>query len=677
MQERGTQAENPGPLSVEGLRNDPTSLLNLNADDPLILKLEMLRLLEVGFEPVEIRRAFNLESEAHLHEMLAQVRAEGTSTLVSHWAGSTEERPAGFWGLDTMGQICAAANRVFYERGYHGATLRDIAEVVGIRAASIYNYFPTKEALLHHVMMETLSKLREQVDTTLAATPDDPTKRISTFIMEHIRFHIEHAQEAAVADNELRALSAEKRVSVVALRDSYEEILRDLLQQGVQKGVFAEAHVKLTSLAILTMCTSVAVWYRPDGPMSTNDVATAYTRLVLHMIGAGEVEEAGKQGTWDAKAVSAPRRRVQGDRLVEAASLAQRVLDGERRALARAISLVESGRAGDAEILAALYPHTGNAHRVGVTGPPGSGKSTLVNALALAMRQRGLRLGIVAVDPTSPFTGGAILGDRIRMGDLVGDPGIFIRSMATRGSLGGLARATSGVIEVLDAAGFDVVIVETVGAGQSEVGIAQTVHTTIVIEVPGLGDDIQAIKAGILEVADVLVVNKADQPQAENTFRALRAMLDVGAPHSGAAGHHAPRAMLAGEDDGKGVEKLSDKGWKIPILKTIASEGQGVEALLDAVQAHRAYLVEGGRLAALARARVASELETLLREALLAELADSLGPQEIERTIDEVLARRLDPHSAVDGLVRLARRSRRGKGRRSRAGVQAQPAETD
>lgn len=362
---------------------------------------------------------------------------------------------------------------------------------------------------------------------------------------------------------------------------------------------------------------------------------------------------------------------------MEVASLAQRVLEGERRALARAISLVEDGRARDAEILAALYPHTGNAHRVGVTGPPGCGKSTLVNALARTMRQRGLKLGIVAVDPTSPFTGGAILGDRIRMGDLVGDPGIFIRSMATRGSLGGLARATSGVIEVLDAAGFDVVIVETVGAGQSEVGIAQTVHTTIVIEVPGLGDDIQAIKAGILEVADVLVVNKADQPQAENTFRALRAMLDVGAPHSGAAGHHAPRAMLAGEDDGKGVEKLSDKGWKIPILKTIASEGQGVEALLDAVQAHRAYLVEGGRLAALARARVASELETLLREALLAELADSLGPQEIERTIDEVLARRLDPHSAVDGLVRLARRSRRGKGRRSRAGVQAQPAETD
>src|SRR3972149_7893798 len=213
VQERGTQAENPGPLSVEGLRNDPTSLLNLNADDPLILKLEMLRLLEVGFEPVEIRRAFNLESEAHLHEMLARRRAEGTWTLVAQWAGSAEKRPPGFWGLDTMGQICAAAIGVFYQRGYHGATLRDIAEVVGIRAASIYNYFPTKEALLHHVMTETLSKLSEQVETTLAAAPDDPTERMAALVMEHIRFHIEHAQEAAVADNDMRALSADTRGS--------------------------------------------------------------------------------------------------------------------------------------------------------------------------------------------------------------------------------------------------------------------------------------------------------------------------------------------------------------------------------------------------------------------------------------------------------------------------------
>lgn len=361
---------------------------------------------------------------------------------------------------------------------------------------------------------------------------------------------------------------------------------------------------------------------------------------------------------------------------MKAASLAQSVLAGDRRALARAISLVEDGRAGATQILAALYPHTGKAHRVGVTGPPGSGKSTLVNALARAMRQRGLRLGIVAVDPTSPFTGGAVLGDRIRMGDLAVDPGIFIRSMATRGSLGGLARATSGVIEVLDAAGFDVVIVETVGAGQTEVSIAQTVHTTIVIEVPGLGDEIQTMKAGTLEVADILVVNKADLPQAENTFRALRVMLDAGVSQSGDAGHYRPGAVLAG-DDGRGVDERSDKSWKIPILKTIASEGQGIEALLDAVQAHRAYLAGSGRLDTLERARVASELEALLREALLAQLAHSLGPQEIARTIDEVLTRRLDPHSAVHGLIRHAQRSRTGKRRRSPAGVPAQPAETN
>lgn len=297
MRERGPQSENQGALSLEGLRSDPTSLLYLNADDPLILKLEMLRLLEVGFEPEKIRRAFNLESEAHLHEMLAQVRAQGTSNLVSQWAGSPAKRPTGFWGTDTMGQICAAAIRVFYERGYHGATLRDIADRVGIRAASIYNYFPTKEALLLHVMMETLSNLRQQVDRALAATPNDPMDRIAAFVMEHIRFHLEHAQEAAVADNELRVLSADKRVSVVALRDAYEEILRDLLQQGVQKGVIAETQIKLTSLAILTMCTSVAVWYRPDGPMSATDVATAYTRLVLRMIGAVEVQQAGTRET--------------------------------------------------------------------------------------------------------------------------------------------------------------------------------------------------------------------------------------------------------------------------------------------------------------------------------------------------------------------------------------------
>src|SRR3990172_9234367 len=188
------------------------------------------------------------------------------------------------------------------------------------------------------------------------------------------------------------------------------------------------------------------------------------------------------------------------------------LLAGSRRALARVITLVENRAPGTAEALALLYPHTGRAYLVGITGAPGTGKSTVVNALARTLRAQGRTVGIVAVDPTSPFSGGAVLGDRIRMIDLAGDPGVFIRSMAPRGSLGGLAAATSDVVRVLDAAGFDDVLIETVGAGQSEVDIARTATTTIVVDAPGMGDEVQAIKAGILEIADILVVNKADRP---------------------------------------------------------------------------------------------------------------------------------------------------------------------
>ncbi len=197
-----------------------------------------------------------------------------------------------------------------------------------------------------------------------------------------------------------------------------------------------------------------------------------------------------------------------------------------RRQLSRLLTRAENGQA-DAEI-AAIYPHTGQAHIIGVTGAPGTGKSTLVNALTKQYRSQQRTVAIVAVDPTSPFTGGAILGDRIRMRELSGDVGVFVRSMATRGSLGGLARATGDLVCVFDAAGFDVILIETVGAGQSEVDIARLAQTTLVVEAPGLGDDVQAIKAGILEIADILVVNKADRPGVDNTVRALRAMLDLG-----------------------------------------------------------------------------------------------------------------------------------------------------
>ncbi|HEY67374.1 MAG TPA: methylmalonyl Co-A mutase-associated GTPase MeaB, partial [Thermoflexia bacterium] len=248
--------------------------------------------------------------------------------------------------------------------------------------------------------------------------------------------------------------------------------------------------------------------------------------------------------------------------------LVEKALAGNRYALARLISLIEDNGTEARAALAALYPHTGQAHVVGVTGAPGTGKSTLVNELTKVLRAQGTTVGIVAVDPSSPFSGGALLGDRVRMRDLAGDQGVFIRSMATRGSLGGLARATSDVVKVLDAVGFSVVLVETVGAGQAEVDIARTAHTTVVVEAPGLGDEVQALKAGLLEIADVLVVNKADRPGAAQTARALEMVINRNAVRGGA----------------------DDNAWRPPILKTIALDGSGVPEVLEAIVGHREYL---------------------------------------------------------------------------------------
>jgi LAO/AO transport system kinase len=315
-----------------------------------------------------------------------------------------------------------------------------------------------------------------------------------------------------------------------------------------------------------------------------------------------------------------------------------------RRDLARLLTRIENGQA--AAELTALYPYTGKAHIVGVTGAPGTGKSSLVNALARHYRREGQTVGIVAVDPSSPFTGGAILGDRIRMQDLSGDAGVFIRSMATRGSLGGLASTTGDLTRALDAAGYDLVFVETVGAGQSEVDIARTAQTTLVVEAPGLGDDVQAIKAGILEIADILVVNKADRPGIENTVRALRAMLELG--------HRTERALHHGRllnVSAAPPDENENAAWQPPIVQTVALDGKGIPELAEKLAAHRAYLRSSGTLAVREQARIEAEIADRLRDALLTRLLSQTDPALLASLVEQVSARTLDPGSAIQQLL--------------------------
>jgi LAO/AO transport system kinase len=281
-----------------------------------------------------------------------------------------------------------------------------------------------------------------------------------------------------------------------------------------------------------------------------------------------------------------------------------------------------------------------------VTGAPGTGKSTLVSEIAKYTRQHRpeITVGIVAVDPTSPFSGGAVLGDRIRMRDLAGDSGVFIRSMATRGSLGGLARATTDVVKVLDAVGFQLILIETVGAGQSEIDIARTADTVIVVEAPGLGDEVQAIKAGILEIADILVVNKADRDGVQSTVNALHAMIDLGkAPTS--VLHHGHLMTIAAT-----VVTPTDR-WRPPILKTIAAESAGIAEVLDAIAQHRVYLADHPEGQQRGKVRAAIELETILRETLLQRVIDRVGPEILNRTIEQVAARAIDPYAAAEQLL--------------------------
>jgi LAO/AO transport system kinase len=329
----------------------------------------------------------------------------------------------------------------------------------------------------------------------------------------------------------------------------------------------------------------------------------------------------------------------------------KQILKGDRLALARLLTKVENEEPSGFEALSALYPHTGRAHRIGITGAPGTGKSSLVNRLALHLRSNGwseqakaksLKIAIVAVDPSSPFTGGAFLGDRIRMRDIFGDPGIFIRSMATRGALGGLARATADMADVLDAAGFEAIFIETVGAGQAEVDVARMAHTVVVVDAPGLGDDVQAIKAGILEIADILVVNKADLPGAENTLRSLRLVLELANP---------PDRQPSSEIEETKGEEAAAVNWSPPVLPTVATSGDGVAELARSIHDHYRHLQQSGGLAARERARVRSEMEVLLRESLMEGFLEQQPEGSFESAVKSVLNKKMAPRQAVRELV--------------------------
>ncbi|HJR80812.1 MAG TPA: methylmalonyl Co-A mutase-associated GTPase MeaB [Anaerolineales bacterium] len=328
-------------------------------------------------------------------------------------------------------------------------------------------------------------------------------------------------------------------------------------------------------------------------------------------------------------------------------TLVDSVLEGNRLALARLLTQVENDSSEGRAALIDLFSHTGKAHLIGVTGGSGTGKSSLVNQLALHYRKMDAgqkRVAIVAVDPSSPFTGGAVLGDRVRMRDLSGDSGIFIRSMASRGSLGGIAQSTAALAQVFDAAGFDIIIVETVGAGQSEVDIARLAHTTLVVEAPGLGDEIQAIKAGILEIADILVLNKADRPGVESTERALRSMLKLAHPTKRVLRHHGQSMSI--------TEPVTNSPlWIPPIHKTVATEGKGIPELADSIAKHAAHLHQSGEWATRDRARLASELEMVLGKALKARFQESVSQEKYDEAIEQVLNRQLSPQEAVRNLL--------------------------